>query len=220
MGKRYGMFIAGVVFSALGISFITKAGLGTSPITSLAYVLTYLFPHSLGFFTMIVNSCMFVIQALLLGKDLQPVQCLQIPAALLFSVCIDGWMGLFSGISPSGYGGQLLFLMIGCLSLGFGIALEVIPNVLVLPGEGVVRTIAGLTGWRFGRVKTGFDLGIVISALILSVAARGTVLGIREGTVIAALIVGHISHRCIDWISLLFGRWLPSYGREKETAAS
>ena len=35
--KRYSMFIAGVIFSALGISLITKAGLGTSPITSLAF---------------------------------------------------------------------------------------------------------------------------------------------------------------------------------------
>ena len=36
------MFIEGVIFSALGISLITKAGLGTSPITSLAFVLTFL----------------------------------------------------------------------------------------------------------------------------------------------------------------------------------
>jgi len=54
--KRYSMFIAGVIFSALGISLITKAGLGTSTITSLAFVLTFL------------------------------------PAALLLSACIDGWM--------------------------------------------------------------------------------------------------------------------------------
>ena len=40
--KRYSMFIEGVIFSALGISLITKAGLGTSPITSLAFVLTFL----------------------------------------------------------------------------------------------------------------------------------------------------------------------------------
>mgnify|MGYP001056298301 CR=1 FL=1 len=66
--KRYSMFIAGVIFSALGISLITKAGLGTSPITSLAFVLTIIFPHSLGEFTMLVNTVMFLIQAALLGK--------------------------------------------------------------------------------------------------------------------------------------------------------
>ena len=77
MFKRYGMFIAGVIFSALGISLITKAGLGTSPITSLAFVLTFIFPHTLGTFTMMVNSVMFIIQVILLGKAFQKIQLLQ-----------------------------------------------------------------------------------------------------------------------------------------------
>lgn len=75
MFKRYGMFIAGVIFSALGISLITKAGLGTSPITSLAFVLTFIFPHTLGTFTMMVNSVMFIIQVILLGKAFQKSSC-------------------------------------------------------------------------------------------------------------------------------------------------
>lgn len=73
--KRYSMFIAGVIFSALGISLITKAGLGTSPITSLAFVLTFIFPHSLGEFTMLVNTVMFLIQAALLGRHLERYSC-------------------------------------------------------------------------------------------------------------------------------------------------
>ena len=31
MGKRYTMFLAGILFSALGISLITKAGFGNIP---------------------------------------------------------------------------------------------------------------------------------------------------------------------------------------------
>ena len=194
MFKRYGMFIAGVIFSALGISLITKAGLGTSPITSLAFVLTFIFPHTLGTFTMMVNSVMFIIQVILLGKAFQKIQLLQLPAALLFSVCIDGWLCILSYWQTGGYVGQVLMLLLGCVFLGLGIAFEVIPNVLILPGEGLVRVIAGLTGWRFGRVKTGFDMSIVASAVVVSVAVTGHVLGIREGSVIAALIVGSISH--------------------------
>lgn len=209
--KRYGMFIAGVIFSALGISLITKAGLGTSPITSLAFVLTFIFPHSLGTFTMLVNAVMFVIQVILLGKSFQRVQLLQLPAALLFSVCIDGWLYLLSDWQTGGYGGQILTLFLGCVFLGMGIALEVIPNVLILPGEGLVRVIAGLTGWRFGRVKTGFDMGIVVSAVVVSLLARSQILGIREGTIIAAFIVGSISHFFIEKMSVLLESWVPEY---------
>lgn len=94
--KHYGVFIAGVIFSALGISLITKAGLGTSSITSLAFVLAFIFPHSLGVFAMMVNSIIFIIQVVLLGKFFQKIQLLQLPVALLFSVCIDGWLRLLS----------------------------------------------------------------------------------------------------------------------------
>ena len=213
MLKRYGMFIAGVIFSALGISLITKAGLGTAPLTSLAYVLTFIFPYSLGTFTMIVNTIMFLWQVILLGKSFQKIQLLQVPSALLFSVCIAMWLSVLSGWNTGNYAGAVIMLLAGCVFLGFGISLEVIPNVLILPGEGLVRTIAGLTGWRFGRVKMGFDLSIVISAVVLSFAVEGQILGIREGTVIAALIVGNISHFFIEKVSSVLEGWIPPYVR-------
>lgn len=209
--KRYSMFIAGVIFSALGISLITKAGLGTSPITSLAFVLTFIFPHSLGEFTMLVNTVMFLIQAALLGKAFGKIQLLQLPAALLFSACIDGWMYILGFWKTGSYVGQVLMLLLGCVFLGLGIAFEVIPNVLILPGEGLVRVIAGLTGWRFGLVKTGFDMSIVASAVGVSLFFTGHVLGIREGTVLAALIVGSISHFFIEKVSTLPARWKGGY---------
>ena len=213
MGKRYTMFLAGILFSALGISLITKAGLGTSPVTSLAYVLTFLFPWSLGTFTMLVNSALFLIQVILMGKDFEWIQLLQLPAALIFSACIDGWIFLLDFWQTGSYTGQLLMLFLGCIFLGLGVALEVIPNVLILPGEGLVRVIAGLAGWRFGRVKTGFDLSIVASAAAVSLLADGRILGMREGTVLAAFLVGAISHFFIGRIPELLGGWIPDYSR-------
>lgn len=192
--KRYTMFMTGVIVSALGISLITKAGLGTSPVTSLAYVLTFLFPMSLGTFTMIVNTVLFGLQAAVLGSSFKKIQLLQLPAALLFSACIDGWMHLLGFWQVSTYGGSAVMLASGCVFLGLGIALEVIPDVLILPGEGFVRALSKKKGWVFGRVKTGFDLSMVGMAVALSLTARGTVLGVREGTVAAALVVGGISH--------------------------
>ena len=39
--RRYLLFLAGVLCSALGISLITLASMGTYAVSSLAYVLTY-----------------------------------------------------------------------------------------------------------------------------------------------------------------------------------
>ena len=42
--KRYIVFFIGLFINALGISFITKADLGTSPISSIPYTLSFYFP--------------------------------------------------------------------------------------------------------------------------------------------------------------------------------
>lgn len=77
MAQRYGMFFGGVVCSALGIALITLAGMGTSAVSSLAYVLTFVFPGcSLGVFTFCVNCFMLAGQILLLRGKFRPIQLL------------------------------------------------------------------------------------------------------------------------------------------------
>ncbi len=191
--KKYQMFVAGVLLAALGISLITKAELGTSPVTCPAYVMTFIAPYSLGTFVMIVNTLLFILQCIVLGKNFKKIQLLQLPAALVFSACIDGWGRLLSFIQPGNYIQRLIILAVGCVVMGFGVALEVIPNVLILPGEGLVRAIANRMNWEFGVVKTTFDISLVILAACISMVFVGKIVGIREGTVVAAFAVGSIS---------------------------
>lgn len=42
--KRYLLFLIGLFINALGVSLVTKASLGTSPISSIPYVLSLKFP--------------------------------------------------------------------------------------------------------------------------------------------------------------------------------
>ncbi|MGN0962072.1 MAG: DUF6198 family protein, partial [Clostridia bacterium] len=52
--RRYIIFFLGLVFVALGISFTTKAMLGTSPISSIPYSLSLVLPQlSLGNWTIL-----------------------------------------------------------------------------------------------------------------------------------------------------------------------
>ena len=45
--KRYLIFLVGLFVNSLGVSLITKANLGTSPISSIPYVLSLNFPSLL-----------------------------------------------------------------------------------------------------------------------------------------------------------------------------
>ena len=166
--SRYGWFTAGVLLNAFGVALITKAALGTSPISSLPYVLSLRFPVTLGQFTFLMNMLFILAQVLLLRKDFRPVQLLQVAVNVVFSLFIDVSMGLLSWMEVGVLPMRLLALVVGCAVLGFGISVEVAPRVLMVPGEGIVQAIAVVTGRQFGNVKTAFDATLVSTALLLS----------------------------------------------------
>ncbi len=201
--KRYLFLIIGLISSSLGIALITKAGLGTSPISSLPYVLSIIFPFTLGEFTFIVNMLMIVGQIIILKKKFHKLQFLQVPMTIIFSFSIDIFMSLFSLLNPTFYFVKIFSLLIGCIFIGLGISLQVHSNVLILPGEGMVRAISFKLEKEFGTVKTLFDISLVVISILLSLAFLGKIAGLREGTLIAALIVGSISRFFIKKLGFL-----------------
>lgn len=53
--KRFILFFIGLVLAGFGVALSTRPGLGTSPISSLPYVMTFLFPWTLGMTTVALN---------------------------------------------------------------------------------------------------------------------------------------------------------------------
>ena len=66
--KRYCIFMIGLFINSLGVSLITKANLGTSPISSIPYVLSLNFPLTLGNFTILFSLILILFQFVLLNK--------------------------------------------------------------------------------------------------------------------------------------------------------
>lgn len=64
--KRYVIFLIGLFVNSLGVSLITKASLGTSPISSIPYVLSLSFPFTLGNFTIFFSVFLILLQLLIL----------------------------------------------------------------------------------------------------------------------------------------------------------
>jgi uncharacterized membrane protein YczE len=187
---RYFLLVVGLFFMGLGISLTTKSALGTTPISSLPYVLSQIFPLSFGEFTFLLCVACLLVEVALLGRDFPAWQWLQLLVAALFGSFVDLGMFLFAQVNPQGYPGRIVVLVAGSTLLALGVYLEVIANALINPGEGVVRAIARKAGLRFGYIKIAFDLTLVAGATALSVAAMGAVKGVREGTLISALLVG------------------------------
>ena len=131
---RYLWALVGICINSLGIALITKAALGTSPISSLHYVLSFRFPLSLGQFTFVMNLLFILLQILLLRRNFPPIQLLQLVVNIIFSACIDWGMALLAWFQPTSLVGELLSLLLGCAVLALGISIEVAPGVLMVPG--------------------------------------------------------------------------------------
>ncbi|NCB93805.1 MAG: YitT family protein [Clostridia bacterium] len=191
--KRYIIFLIGLFINSLGVSFITKASLGTSPISSIPYVLSLNLPLTLGQFTIIFNLLIIAMQIMILGKNFKPEHLLQIPVTVLFGYFIDLTMVLLTFINPDTYIQAFLYLLIGCLILGFGVYIEVLANVVMLPGESFVRAVTFRWHTEFGTTKVVFDTSMTVIAALMSLWFVHRLDGVREGTIIAALLVGLIA---------------------------
>lgn len=191
--KRCLIFLVGLFVNSLGVSLITKANLGTSPISSIPYVLSLNFPFTLGNFTIFFSIFLIVLQLIILRKNFKLEHILQIPVSIIFGYFIDLTMILFSWVNPEAYIMKIVYLLIGCLILGVGVYMEVLADVVMLPGESFVRAIVLTWKTNFGTTKICFDVSMSVIAAVLSFVFAGRLDGVREGTVIAALLVGFIA---------------------------
>ena len=202
--KRYIVFLIGLFINSLGVSLITKADLGTSPISSIPYVLSLNFPFTLGQFTIAFSLLLILIQLVILRRNFKAEHLLQIPISILFGYFIDLTMIMLFFVHPQTYLSSVVYLLIGCVILGFGVYTEVLADVAMLPGESFVRAVSSTWKTEFGSTKVAFDVSLAVIAAVLSLLFAHRLDGVREGTIIAALLVGFIAR--------LFGRRLAFLG--------
>lgn len=190
--QRTVLFICGLFIMAIGVNLSVKANLGVSPISCLPYVYSLRFPLTLGQTTIILNILLIILQMLLLQKKYQWVQLIQIPVVLLFGWFIDITMPMVSWIEPTHYASQTFYCLLSCAGIALGVFFEVKVKLTYLPGEGLAMALCRRFGFEFGKSKIGVDSSLVIAGIFSSLFFMGNVEGIREGTLLAALLVGYM----------------------------
>lgn len=191
--RRYLLLLAGLAIMAFGVAFSIKASLGTSPISSVPYVVSLFTPLTVGTATIIMHCVFILLQILILRKKYHPIQLMQLPVAFFFGYLTDFGVWAVQGITCDHYLQQWMVCLIGIFLVAVGVSLEVKAGVVVLAGEGVVLAICKVLPVKFGYMKVGFDVTLVAIACVLSFVFTGRLQGVREGTVAAALLVGLIA---------------------------
>lgn len=142
---------------------------------------------------MFVFTIIFIlIQVVLLRGDFEKRQYLQLIIGTIFSGFIDFSLMLVDFINPADYVSQMLLLLFSCVVVAFGVLLEIQTEIVYLPADGVIVAISKVIKREFPKVKPFVDTSLVIIAAVLSVVFLGYLAGVREGTVISAIIIGPI----------------------------
>ncbi len=187
------LFLLGVFINSFGIVLITKANLGTSQISSVSYVMSLKYPaFNFGIATFFLNVIFLIIQIIILKSKTDKKILMQLPVSFLLGFFININMTILYAVDPKTFWAKVVCLILGCIILGLGISIEVAPDIVKIPGEGIVYTISKEKNLDFGKVKVIFDIVLVAIALVISLISFGSIKGIGIGTVVSALFVGRI----------------------------
>ena len=199
--KRWLFLVAGLFIMAFGVAFSIKGNLGTSPISSLPYVTGQISGLTVGTTTIILHCVLILLQILILRKQYDWIQLLQLPIAFVFGLMTDLAVGALAFLHPASYAQQWMICGIGVLLVAVGVSFEVTANVIVLAGEGFVLAVCKVCPIKFGTMKVVFDGSLVVISCILSVVFLHGIYGVREGTVAAAILVGSISRQVNKYLA-------------------
>ncbi len=175
---------------------ILRSSLGTTPISSVNYVLSLNSALTLGTWTFVINMLLIAgqvwfIRDRMTRRDTVEIL-LQMPFSLLFGLFIDFNMALTQHLLPPNYAAAIVLLLAGCIVQSIGVVLEIKPRVVMMSAEGFVNYASRRYNTDFGKSKVAFDISLVTVATLLSLLLARRIEGVREGTLIAACSTGYI----------------------------
>ena len=194
--RRIAIFAVGLMVISLSIGFITKASLGTPPISSIPYSLSLIFPSlTLGNFTIMYSLLLVFLQLVLLGKEADKINLgLQVIISFIFGYFIDFGLMVLGDFSPDVYWERIACVLIGCFGLAFGVYLQIVADFTMVPGDGFAYALSvKIKRKPYRVVRVCSDVTMIVIAAVIGFVAIGTTGGVREGTVISALLVGTIA---------------------------
>lgn len=193
LAKKVIIYCLGLFLMALGVSFSVKSNLGVSPVNSIPYVVSLITGIEQGKCVTAIFCSFILIQILILLKDFNPKNLLQIIGSTVFGYFVTAANQLTQGVPEcTNYFMQLCYLFISMVVVAIGVALYLKPNLLSLPAEGVMEALVQKFGIKFPNAKTGCDTAMVVIAAVLSFVSFHELRGVREGTLIAALGIGQL----------------------------
>ena len=218
--RRYVIFGVSLIFITAGIAIVTKESLGTSPITSIPYSLSMVFPAlTLGEYTILFSILLVFLQWLLLGihnidRTTKMNLILEIVISFVFGYLVDLTMWFFGFLDTGCYVIRIILVILGIFVLAFGVYLQIVANVVMVPGDGFAYALTMRVRRNYGKVRVTSDTTMVIISALIGIIGLGTLGGVREGTVMCCLLTGVVARMYMAKLTKLTSILVPGKNLE------
>lgn len=188
--RRFILYFLGLNLLALGIVLNISSKLGVAALSSSIYATSVIFELSFGIAS-ILWYLLFVLIQCILEKAVKKEFLFEIPLSFVFGYLCDfyDWM---IDISPENYVHSVLILIVAVTCISFGVFLTTKTDLVLNPGDGIVKTVSKVSRKPFHFIKNCFDISMIAASLALSFITGNPVMGIGVGTVVSAICIGRL----------------------------
>ncbi len=202
--SRLCILAVAIFFMTFGVALCIRSNLGSSPISvmPLAWSLSggtqvgsfHVPDWSMGTYTIIMNSLFVVMQIIILRRRYHAIQLFQLMMGFIFGFFLDINMRLTMPFQFTNIAICIIQLLIGGFIMAFGISLEIVTRLIMMPGDGITLAFARIFNADFGKIKIMVDCSMVvlgaISMLIFFGSWKWYIIGV--GTLISMIYVGGV----------------------------
>lgn len=192
MMNRVLLYLFGLFIITIGINLSIISNLGISPVSAFTFPLSQATHITLGTITFMTYACLVLIQWLLLGKNFQLKNLLQVPFSLVFGIFVDLTGQMLSFIRLHNYIEQFICMIIGIVICAIGATIYIIMDIVPNAPEGFNLAVAKRFQMPFSKAKVLSDLLFISVGVIIALVFIGHIVAIREGTLISALLTGKL----------------------------
>lgn len=192
--KQSFVYILGLFILTFGISLSIYAGLGVSPVSSLAYAFTLISGITIGTTTVLANVIFIIVQWILTKTFKLRSYTVQLLVSILFGLFTDVTLSLTESFLPipETMTMRIIYLIASLLVMSLGLLGYLSAKMPLMPYDALTYVISDTFHVAFSKAKvTGDVLNVVVAAVLclVTIHAFGS---IGFGTLIAALLVGKI----------------------------
>ena len=186
-------YLIGQFLISLAVILAVNADLGVSPGQCLPFVISNAFNISFSTCVTAFFLLLVLLQFLILRKDFKLKNVLQVLGSTVFGLLVDLSTRLIGSWRFESYPGRLFQLLLSVVIMAIGSAIYIDTDIVPMPAEGILLALKKVFPKRsLGTVKNIVDCTWLVLGAALSLLLLHKVIGIREGTVLAALLVGRI----------------------------